>query len=895
MKSKRHLTFLFFAIGLFAIELQLSAQNINNPVLPGVADAGVIKFNGKYYIGGVYTNGDFYTSTDLVNWTGPHHVIDMENEWTAGTGAGNNQIHANDMIYLNGTFHLYWSVNHWGRDKHIVHIAHAESDDILGPYHEPVKDQWMDNRIDPQVFKDDDGKLYMYMVRFTDGNTIWARPLKDPRTFGGHPVYLFASLPNTWETMDNRVAEGPWVMKYRNRYYMMYNANHTSTEWGNYQLGVAEADSPVSFNNGTKYPYPLLLSNQTILEEQYADILRFNETYTPGFRYTANQPQPNWTDLAYDDGLWQNGEHIVWDSPAVYLRKTFTIDPSRTGNLALRVNHNGDIRVYLNGKEIYNKAGADYVLYNLGEKDRSALKKGKNVLAVESRKGRRNTIDVSLFDMKEETAGDILFSPGQPNILRGPNGFEWWLIYMANKNKERRGQYISRIHFHNKTMHADGITSATSKGYFPEPAKATYSCTQAFAMEAGTQKLLTQEAPPATSYLFEAGVKTGSAAGVIAWWKDDRNWIKAGLKAPGDWFIQQCIDGQSSTNTYPLPGDFRFGVYHKITIERNVQDFSIRIDDMPAPHLPVLKTSITTKGIPGLFSEKGSNTFDGLLYTIGWDEFDRNITAWGHSASGDKQQGTSETGEEGITSSSSLFNAFKGDMLSQYEFSLQLTNHTGQGKTGAYPVYIDKNNYVLVHLDFDRQHLIIDRMEKGKITSSETLNLSGWKTQYADMKYTDGMEKGYTFNHPVWVDGIRLSRMAYGEKGKYIPDIFDRLSVEYKQDGKWHPAPISQIVTPDNPIYSEAVFGHPIKTGALRFINKDPEDQRRYIYKIRTKEKFKTSYNLRFVKRGNVLYIGVDGHPTTQMKISNTPSQVGIYSGNAVSSFNGITRYHIPE
>ena len=31
------------------------------------------------------------------------------------------------------------------------------------------KKTWMDNRIDPKVFKDDDGQLYMYMVRFTDG------------------------------------------------------------------------------------------------------------------------------------------------------------------------------------------------------------------------------------------------------------------------------------------------------------------------------------------------------------------------------------------------------------------------------------------------------------------------------------------------------------------------------------------------------------------------------------------------------------------------------------------------------------------------------------------------------------------------------------------------------
>ena len=154
-----------------------NAQNIDNPVLPGVADAGVVKYNGKYFIGGVNTFGDFYVSDDLVHWGKPVHVVSMDNEWTKGTGAGDNQIHANNMLYLNGQFHLYWSVNYWGKDRHAVHIAHAQSDDVLGPYREPVKATWMDNRIDPHVFKDDDGQLYMYMVRFTDGNTIWGRKM----------------------------------------------------------------------------------------------------------------------------------------------------------------------------------------------------------------------------------------------------------------------------------------------------------------------------------------------------------------------------------------------------------------------------------------------------------------------------------------------------------------------------------------------------------------------------------------------------------------------------------------------------------------------------------------------------------------------------------------------
>jgi beta-xylosidase len=155
------------------------------------------KYNGKYYIGGVHTNGDFYISDDLVHWGKPVHVVSIDNDWIRDSKVGNDQIHANHMLYDNGTFHLYWSVNYWGKDKHAVHIVHAQSDSILGPYIEPVKATWMDNRIDPYIFKDDDGQLYMYMVRFTDGNTIWGRKMKNPSEFSGEPVFLFSSLPDT--------------------------------------------------------------------------------------------------------------------------------------------------------------------------------------------------------------------------------------------------------------------------------------------------------------------------------------------------------------------------------------------------------------------------------------------------------------------------------------------------------------------------------------------------------------------------------------------------------------------------------------------------------------------------------------------------------------------------
>ena len=902
--------FLSFFI-LFASNYEGLSQNIPNPVIPGIADAGVIKYNGKYYIGGVFTNGDFHISEDLVNWTGPVHVIDMDNEWTAGTGAGNDQIHANDMIYLNGKFHLYWSVNYWGKDKHAVHIVHAEANDILGPYREPVKETWMDNRIDPQVFKDDDGKLYMYMVRFTDGNTIWVRPMKDPYTFAGHPICQFASLPGTWETMDNRVAEGPWVIKYRGKYYMMYNANHTGTDWGNYQLGVAQADSPTAFNNGNKYPYPLLLSNQTLLEEKYPDILRINKEYNPDFKYTADVPDKNWTSLNFDDVTWKQGEGgfsstaiegsttryqgTEWTSPQIYLRKEFSTDKTKPGNLALRVLHEGDTKIYLNGKVIYDKTGADYRIHNLTKEEAGALKNGNNLLAVESKKGnRRSYINVALFDMKEDTADDILYSPGQPNIVRGPNGFEWWLVYMANKNREPRSQYINRIYFHDKTMYADNLTSTNTKGYFPQPTKPTYAENSEQQLSPGSERLCAGK-EKSSYYLIESGVKTSGKAGIIAIGQDSDNRLKVGLnKADHTWFIEECINKKTQIQSYKLPDDFKFGVYHSLRIERNGGNISIKIDGIPAPGNPEIITSWNAESIPGLFSEEETAYFEGTTFTVGWDEYDNKITGWGDSRNGEKATGNFSVGSEGLTASSDNFQVFKGDMLSQYEFSTQITNKEDKGKSGIYPVYIDKDNYVKAIFDYTKQSLEIIHVSKGKPVKSDSYKPEEWKTHYCDVKYTDMVEKGYTFETPVQINGIRLNRHAHENKNLFIDNMFDKVSAEYKYKDKWHPVPISTIQLAENPTYNEASFSRPIKADALRFINKEAQDLNPYIYKIRVKEIFKDSYNIRCVKLNDQLIIFVDGKQITSLPIDNRPAQVGLLSEGAGSSFNGILRYQLP-
>ena len=867
----------------FACCSTLFAQNVLNPVLPGVADAGVMKYNGKYYIGGVHTNGDFYVSDDLVHWGRPVHVLSMDNEWTKGSRAGNDQIHANDIRYLNGDFHLYWSVNYWGKDKHVVHISHAQSKEPLGPYVEPNKKTWMDNRIDPMVFKDDDGQLYMYMVRFTDGNTIWGRKMKNPAELDGEPVCQFASLPDTWETMDNRVAEGPWVMKYRGRYYMMYNANHTSTEWGNYQLGVAEADSPLGFQNGSKYSHPVVRCNQTELEEKYVDLLRYGNVYEPLFAYTESMPEGDWTKEAYEASGWKKGETgfssdevkgstvrrmgTSWKSPALWLRKAFSAG-KQVGNLALRVAHDGDTKIYLNGTPVYEKQGRDYCIVNLDGKLRAALKEGANLLAVETRTGKSSQFfDVALFDMKNDVSDDILMTPGQPNILRGPNGFEWWLIYMANKNNEHRGQYIDRIQFFDKTMYVDGITGPRTKGYHPKPALPTFARmaeTSSFGVLQGVQA--------SVAYLFETGIKTKAEAGVVAWWKDADNCAYVGLDAGHRcWYMRTRIDGEEKKEVFALPADFRWGVYHHLRIERNGGCIKVWLDEIPAPEKHMFTEIIPAaeEGVPGVFDGKRDALFEGAVYTIGFDDMEWQLA---------------EEAE-----------MLKGDFLNDYEFSFQLSGFSEQDVAGCYPVYVDKDNYVKARFNGTTRMLEVIAVKKGKTAWREDFPLECLQTVYPDVKYTDFIEKSYCFATPAWVDALYLNRHEADDKSRFVEDMFSKFTVDYLSNGEWHPIDVQGAeVDPRHPAYNRLSFS-PVKAEGIRFINKDAEDLKRHIYKIGIHEILKASYNFRAVRRGGKLYLFVDGKEMAAMDIRYPASRIGFCAESGAPTYKGVLYYHIGQ
>jgi GH43 family beta-xylosidase len=911
--------------------------SIPNPVLPGVADAGAIRFNGQYYIGGVFTNGGFYVSKDLVNWKGPHHVFSMHNKWATGEAGADNQIHASDIVYLNGMFHHYWSVNYWGNDKNVIHIGHAVADRVLGPYKEPDTLTWLDNRIDPKLFVDDDGKLYMYMVKFTDGNTIWARPMKDPSVFSGAPVYIFASLPNTWETMDNRVAEGPWVMRYRDNYYMMYNTNHTSTQWGNYILGVAQAPTPLEFNNGNKYSYPVVQSNQFDFQDRFVDLLKYDSVDNGEFSYTLHKPAENdWMLSVRNSANWKIGrpgfaaeitkgsttrkKSTDWTTEEIWIRKNFSYDKSRHGNLSLRLNHSGATKVYLNGHLIYDSTGSKYIAWNFDSKAAGHIKQGNNIIAVYSQAGRRPLLDISLFAMRDKTADDILYSPGQPNILKGPNGFEWWLIYMADKTNTRRSQYIDRVHFFDKTMYVDGITAVKTPGYHPLPSKPSFADLfddsvfnkKNYRFISGDLGVSSEEAKltgsnaldvllnvsPATHYLFETGIRCGSkSAGIYACYLDQSNYLKILLNRDVQALqVETRHDGRNNVRNIKLPAGFNFDVYHTITVRKNSSRFYLELDGIKfGAASDFVEPAFIGKAVPGLYSEPGNTAFDGIIFTKGFDEYDKYFSGWTDAPGiepGTKwtvnSSGLTGNGKPGISA------LVKGDVLDSYEFSVQVTSKDTTGKAGIYAAYIDSNNYVKSTIDYASHSLNIEVKEKGKIPSLAKIPLRRSSPYYADIKYSDFFEKTFSLSAPALVSGLKLSRQPAFEPDTLLDNIAEQMDILYQVNDRWYPLKNSSISRSFHPGFDSLSFT-PVYATGLRFVNKKANDRRRYIYKIWVDEECRVSYNLRVRKTGSEILFFVDGESTHRIKNNVAPSRVGLITEHNSATFNGALLYHIPE
>ena len=129
-------------------------------------------------------------------------------------------------------------------------------------------------------------------------------------------------------------------------------------------------------------------------EQNYRTILPATDESGYTAKYTENQPAEGWENLSFDDAGWKTGaapfgdekttDKTYWKSDNLWYRRTFDLKKTDFQKLYLKIRHDDNVEVYLNGQKIYSKIGwvSKFVYIPLDENARKLLKSGKNILAI---------------------------------------------------------------------------------------------------------------------------------------------------------------------------------------------------------------------------------------------------------------------------------------------------------------------------------------------------------------------------------------------------------------------------------------------------------------------------------------------------------------------------------
>jgi hypothetical protein len=129
----------------------------------------------------------------------------------------------------------------------------------------------------------------------------------------------------------------------------------------------------------------------------YRVVVPTSEKEGQTWRYTLDKPADGWMKGDFDDGEWKKGEggfgtrgtpgavvRTEWKTKDVWLRREITLPDKVPAGLMLRLHHDEDAEVYVNGVLALRTKGylADYEEFPMAQAALKALKPGKNVLAV---------------------------------------------------------------------------------------------------------------------------------------------------------------------------------------------------------------------------------------------------------------------------------------------------------------------------------------------------------------------------------------------------------------------------------------------------------------------------------------------------------------------------------
>ena len=130
------------------------------------------------------------------------------------------------------------------------------------------------------------------------------------------------------------------------------------------------------------------------LDKAYNNIIPSGDERPFEAPYTETQPANGWMTTGFNDAAWKKGiapfgdnEYMaktLWKSQDIWMRRSFVWNGGDMNGLFLKLIHDDNAEIYLNGEKIYSHTGwlGKYHYIPLPESAAKKLVKGKNVLAV---------------------------------------------------------------------------------------------------------------------------------------------------------------------------------------------------------------------------------------------------------------------------------------------------------------------------------------------------------------------------------------------------------------------------------------------------------------------------------------------------------------------------------
>ncbi|MBQ7171492.1 MAG: family 43 glycosylhydrolase [Clostridia bacterium] len=205
-------------------------ETYKNPVVTDLNDPDVFYWEGTYYLyGGGSKYVRCYTSTDAKTWTEADAIMDPKDVW------GESGFNAPNILYRDGYFYLFYMAYDSSIGGSVTSYASAKSP--LGPFTSQKKQPLCPevSTIGGQPFVDDDGRIWLTVVRFGPGNVLYLVEIecKDGKvTVKEGSLTKLIQPDERWENLIAPVTECGYIYKHGGYYYLIYAGGNYNSAYG---------------------------------------------------------------------------------------------------------------------------------------------------------------------------------------------------------------------------------------------------------------------------------------------------------------------------------------------------------------------------------------------------------------------------------------------------------------------------------------------------------------------------------------------------------------------------------------------------------------------------------------------------------------------------------------